>query len=223
VVAIVVAAGLVVAAAALASERWATTRGLARVHRQLAAELGTHRVTVTAHARPLLPALLRAEGTRVDVQAEDVPVGDGAALRALAASIPHVRADVGRRVLTTGPGTFTATIDERELSSLVRLPGIVSRLEVAADGLRVWTVLGIGVDADVLVVGGALRVIPDPAQLAPLLQLPGVGAFRRVIEGAGLRLELPALPFDAVVETIAFSAGTVVVSGRLSPQQLPLR
>lgn len=208
---------------AVVGERWARTRGLARVHHRLAAELGTDRVNVTVPERPLLPALLRRDGTRGEVHAEDVPVGDGAMLRSLAATITHVRAEVGGRALTTGPGTFTATIDERELAALVRLPGIVARLELAADGLRVWTVLGVAVDADVLVHEGALRVIPDPAQLAPLLRLPGIGAFRRTIEGAGLRLELPPLPFDATVESLSFGVGQVVVTGRLPGGRFPLR
>jgi hypothetical protein len=214
---------LVAPVAAVAAERWAQTHGLARVRRRVAAELGTDRVTLAVAERPLLPALLRAGGTVVEVHAEDVPVGDGAMLRSLAATVPHVRADVGDRALTTGLGGFTATIDERELGALVRLPGIVSRLELAADGLRVWTVLGIAVDADVLVHDGALRVIPDPAQLAPLLELPGVGAFRRAIEGAGLRLELPALPFDATVEALSFRVGQVVATGRLPAQRFRSR
>lgn len=209
--------------AAVAAERWARTRGLDRIRRRVAAELGTDRVRLAVPARPLLPALLRAGGTVVEVHAEDVPVGDGAMLRSLAATIPHVRADVGARALTTGLGSFTATVDERELAALVRLPGIVSRLEIAPDGLRVWTVLGLGVDADVLVHDGALRVIPDPAQLAPLLQLPGVGAFRRAIEGAGLRLELPALPFDATVEALSFRVGQAVATGHLPAQRFRAR
>ena len=57
--------------------------------------------------------------------------------------------------------------------------------------------LGIGVDAEVLVLDGALRVVPDPVQIAPILRLPGVGAFRRTIEGAGLRLELPPRVFSS--------------------------
>lgn len=208
---------------AVVGERWARARGLARVRRRLAAELLTDRVSVTAPERPLLPALLRRDGTRAEVHAEDVPVGDGAMLRSLTATITHVRADVAGRALTTGPGTFTATIDERELAALVRLPGIVARLELGADGLRVWTVLGIAVDADVLVHEGALRVIPDPAHLAPILRLPGVGAFRRTLEGAGLRLELPPLPFDATVEALSFGVGQVVASGRFTARRFPLR
>lgn len=208
---------------AVAGERWARTRGLERVRRELSAELGTASVTMAVPERPLLKALLRRDGTRAEVHADDVPVGDGAMLRSLAATIPHVRADVAGRALTTGPGTFTATIDERELAALVRLPGIVARLELAADGPRVWTVLGIAVDADVLVHEGALRVIPDPAQLAPLLRLPGIGAFRRTIEGAGLRLELPPLPFDATVETLSFGVGQVVATGRFAGRRFPHR
>ena len=123
----------------------------------------------------------------------------------------------------TGPGTFTATIDERELGDLVRLPGVVARLEVGENGLRVWTVLGVGLDTEVLVVDGALRVIPDPVQVAPLLRLPGVGALRRTIEGRGLRLDLPPLPFGATVEAITFDAGAAIASGRLAPQRFALR
>jgi hypothetical protein len=210
-------------AAALAGERWARTSGLERARRQLAAELGTDTVTVTARERPLLVGFLGPTGTRVEVHAEDVPVGDGARIRTLDATIHDVRADLLGRVVTTGLGTFVATIDERELELLVRVPGVVSRLELRETGLRVWTVLGVAVDADVLVHDGVLRVIPDPAQVAPLLRLPGVGAFRRAVEGRGLRIELPPLPFDALVETLDIRAGLVLASGRLGPQRLPLR
>ncbi|WP_052667354.1 hypothetical protein [Nitriliruptor alkaliphilus] len=222
-VAILVLVVLTVIAAALATlgERWAQTRGLALARRRLADQLGTDAVTLDAPDRPLLIALLR--GTRVDLRADDLPVGDGAMLRSLEATIHDVRAEVRGRVVTTGLGTFVARIEERELGALVRLPGVVSRLELGPTGLRVWTVLGIAVEADVLVHDGALRVIPDPGQVATLLQLPGVGAFRRAVEGAGLRLELPPLPFDAIVETLTFRTGEVLATGRLAPQRLPLR
>jgi hypothetical protein len=209
--------------AAVLAERWARTRGLELARRRLAAELGTDAVTLAAQDRPLLLALLGRDGGRIAIHAEDVPVGDDALLRSLEATVHDVRVDLPGRRLTTGVGTFTATVDERELGLLVRVPGVVSRLELGAGGLRVWTVLGVAVDADVLVHDGALRVIPDPAQVAPLLRLPGVGAFRRAIEGAGLLLALPTLPFDATVETVTFDTGQAVATGRLAPQQLPLR
>lgn len=218
---VLLAGVLGVGVAAVAGERWARTRGLALARRQLADQLGVDAVALDAPERPLLLALLR--GTRVEVQADDVPVGDGAMLRGLEATIHDVRADVRGRAVTTGLGTFEARIEERELGALVRLPGVVSRLELGPTGLRVWTVLGIAVEADVLVHDGALRVIPDPAQVATLLQLPGVSAFRRAVEGAGLRLELPPLPFGAIVETLTFRTGEVVATGRLTPQRLPLR
>jgi hypothetical protein len=209
------------AVAAIVGERWAQTRGLALARRQVADRLGTDAVTIDAPQRPLLTALLR--GTRVEVRADDVPIGDGAMLRSLEASLHDVRADVRDRAVITGLGTFAARIEERELGALVRLPGVVSRLELGPTGLRVWTVLGVAVDADVLVHDGALRVIPDPVQVAALLRLPGVAAFRRTVEGAGLRLELPPLPFGAIVEALDFRTGEVVATGRLTPQRLPLR
>lgn len=216
-------AGPAVIIALACLERWTRVYAPALARRRIVAELGTERVTVDVPERPLLPALLRPAGTRVSVYATDVPVGAGSMLRSLSATLDGVRAEVRGRALTTGLGTFTATIDERELGALVRLPGVVSRLELSADGLRVWTVLGIAIDADVLVHDGALRVIPDPAQVAALLRLPGLGAFRRAIEGTGLRLELPTLPFDATVESLAFDVGQAVATGRLRPQRLALR
>jgi hypothetical protein len=208
---------------AILAERWTRRRGLELARTRLRESLGAPAVDLSLEDGPLLPALLRRPGAVVEVRAVDVPVADGALLRDLAATIHDVRADLGRQVLTTGRGTFTATIDERELASMVRLPGVVARLELHAEGLRVWTVLGVGVDAVVLVHDGALRVVPDPVQVAPLLRLPGVGAFRRVIEGAGLLLDLPPLPFGARVESVRFTTGSVVATGRLEPQDLPLR
>jgi hypothetical protein len=223
VVAAVLVVVVVAVGGALLAERWARRRGLELVRARLRDSLGAPAVDLSVADGPLLPALLRRPGTVVEVRAVDVPVGDGALLRDLVATIRDVRADLARQVVTTGYGTFSATIDERELGNLVRLPGVVARLELRAEGLRVWTVLGVGVDAVVLVHDGALRVVPDPVQVAPLLRLPGVGAFRRAIEGTGLLLELPPLPFDARVEGVRFTTGSVVATGRLEPQDLPLR
>lgn len=210
-------------AAGVLAERWVRARGVAAAERRLGDELGTRALALTVDRRPLLPSLLRRPGVPVELRASDVRVGDDGLLRELHTSVADVHIDVRRRVLTTGPGTFVATIEERELASLVRLPSVVSRLELHGEGLRVWTVLGIGVDAEVLVLDGALRVVPDPVQIAPILRLPGVGAFRRMIEGAGLRLELPPLPFGAIVEELSFTTGAVVATGRLAPQQHRLR
>ncbi len=222
-VALLGAVAIVTVTGAVLAERWARTRGLALAASQLAARLGTASpVILDVPARPLLRALLTSDGTEARVTARDVPVGDDARLRDLHATIADVRAHPRDRELRTGPGTFTATVDEAELGRLVRLPGVVSRLELRASGLRVWTVLGVGIDADVLVHDGALRVLPDPAQVGKLLELPGLSAFRRAIEGRGLLLELPALPFDARVETVRFLDAQVEVTGHLAPQVLSL-
>jgi hypothetical protein len=220
----------VVAAAALPAgvgvqlaERWASTEGLTRVRDRLATELRTDDVVVDVPARPLLSALLRSPGTPVHVRANDVPVGDDSRLRELVTEIDDVRIDLRSRHLTSGAGTFTAVIAEAELTRLLRLPGVISRLELRAGGLRVWTALAVPLDAEILVRDGALRVLPDPAQLGRLLDRPGLGAFRRALEGSGLRLGLPALPLDAQVGDLAFEAGTVTVTGTGPPQRLPLR
>ncbi|MEX1163581.1 MAG: DUF2993 domain-containing protein [Nitriliruptor sp.] len=220
---VLVVLGLMIVVGAVAAERWARTRGLELAAAQVAIQLGTTSpVVVDVPARPLLPALLSADGTEAQITARDVPVGDDARLRDLHATIGDVRAHLRARELRTGHGTFTAMVDEAELGRLVRLPGVVSRLELRASGLRVWTVLGVAVDADVLVHDGALRVIPDPAQAGRLLELPGLAAFRRAIDGRGLLVELPALPFDARVETVRFLDAQVEVTGRLAPQTLAL-
>jgi hypothetical protein len=221
ILAVIVVLGAVTAAAL--AERWARSRGLELARRRLSEELGTPSVHLEVAGRPLLTALLRHPGTPIELHASDVPVADGAFLRELSATVRDVRADLRGRIVSTGYGTFVATIDERELDALLLLPSVVTRLEVRSEGLRVWTVLGIGIDAEVLVHDGALRVVPDPVQIAPLLRLPGVGAFRRTIEGAGLLLELPALPFGAIVEQLRFTTGAVVATGRLAPQQLQVR
>ncbi|MEX1177158.1 MAG: LmeA family phospholipid-binding protein [Nitriliruptor sp.] len=224
VLALLIALVVVAVVTATVAERWAHTRGLLLAGVELARELGTASpAAVDVPARPLLPALLTGEGTQAHVSARDVPVGDDARLRDLTATIDGVRAVVRSRRLDTGHGTFTALIDEAELSRLVSLPGVVARLEVRAAGLRVWTVLGIAVDADVLVHDGELRVIPDPAQVGKLLERPGLAAFRRAIDGRGLLLELPPLPFGARVETLDFLDAQVEVTGRLAPQEFTLR
>lgn len=227
-VGIVLALTLIVAALSAAvgvvvAERWARGRGSDLARERLAAELGTRSVEISIDERPLVPALLRRPGIAVRIHATDVPVADGALLRDLFASVRDVRVDLRKRVLTTDDGTFAVTIDERELGSLVHLPNVVTRLELRDEGLRAWTVLGVGIDVEVIVLDGALRLVPDPVQVAPLLRLPGVNAFRRTIEGAGLRLELPVLPFGAIVEELSFTPAAVVATGRLAPQVHRLR
>lgn len=223
-VAVVLACLLVIlAVVAVAAERWARTRGLAIAAQRLTAELGAGQtVELRVPARPLLPALLTGSGVEAHIAARDVPVGDDGRLRSVTATFGEVRVRPGARVVTTDLGIFAATVDESELARVVPLPGVVSRLEVRATGLRVWTVLARAVDAEVLVVEGALRIIPDPVQVADLLALPGLAAFRRTIEGTGLLLPLPLMPFGAEVETVTFRDGQVDVTGLMAPQELPL-
>ncbi len=212
----------VMVAAAGAAEAWARGRGLEAARAQLATRLGVSRLELDVVERPVLVALLRRAGTHATIRAQDVPVGDDGRLRDLTATLEGVRVLPRSRTVETGPGSFTAVIEERELDSIVRLPGVVARLELGADGLRVWTILGVAVDAEVIVTDGGLRVVPDAVQVAPLLRLPGVGAFRRVVEDRGLLLELPPLPFDATIEELRFQVGAVTATGTLPEQRLPL-
>lgn len=219
---------LLVVAASVAgarwAERWATTEGLARAQQQLAQALGTPDVTLDVPARPLLPELLRAPGTPARLQARAVPIGDrDGRLRTLEADAPDVRVDVRTRRLTTAPGTFTAVITADDLARMVRLPGVVNRLELRHHGLRVWTVLGVPVDTATELVDGELRVVPDPLQVRDLLKLPGLGAFRRTIEAGGLRIALPQLPLGATIEDLRFGDGQVTATGRFEGLDLPLR
>jgi hypothetical protein len=216
-------AAAVPAAAAVVVERLARGRGLERAAAHLTSQLETEQpVLLDVPERPLLPALLTGRATaRID--AEGVPVGDGAQLEQLTVELDPVRLRLRDATLHTGAGTFTATVAERELGDLVRLPGVISRLELRADGLRAWTVFGVALDAEVMVNDGALRVLPDPAQMARLFARPGLAGLRRAVDGLGLLLPLPTLPFGAVVETVAFETGRAQVTGRIGPQVLPLR
>jgi hypothetical protein len=216
-------AAAVPAAAVVVAERLARGRGLERAAAHLTAQLGTQRpVRLVVPERPLLPALLAGRAS-AQVDAEGVPVGDGAQLERLSVRLDPVRVRLRDTTLHTGAGSFEATVAERELGDLVRLPGVISRLELRAEGLRVWTVLGVALDAEVLVHDGALRVLPDPAQTARLLARPGLAGLRRMVDGLGLLLPLPALPFGAVVETVVFDTGRARIAGRIAPQVLPLR
>lgn len=206
------------------AERWATTVGLARAQAQLTDRLGTADVTLDVPARPLLPELLRAPGTPARLHAGGVPIGDrDGRLRTLEADAPDVRIDPRTRRLTTAPGTFTAVITADDLARMVRLPGVVNRLELRHHGLRVWTVLGVPVDTATELVDGELRVVPDPLQVRDLLKLPGLGAFRRTIEAGGLRIALPQLPLGATIDDLRFGDGQVTASGRFEGLDLPLR
>lgn len=224
--ALVVLAVLVVVAivGARRAEAWATTVGLHRAQQQLAATLRTDDVRLDVPARPLLPELLRAPGTPATVHARAVPIGDGdGRLRTLDADAPDVRVDLRTRRLTTAPGTFRAIIAADDLARMVRLPGVVSRLELRHHGLRVWTVLGVPVDTATELVDGELRVVPDPLQVRDLLRLPGLGAFRRTLEAGGLRIALPQLPLGAVIDDLRFGEGQVTATGRFDGLDLPLR
>jgi hypothetical protein len=212
----------VVVVVAVVAERYARGRGLVRVADRLTDEFGTARpVTLDVPERPLLPALLRGRAT-ARMSATDVPVGDGAQLERLDSEVDTLELSIRRRTLRTGPTRFVARIEERELARVVDLPTVVSRLELRAEGLRVWTVLGLPLDAEVLVTDGGLRIVPDPAQLAAAAQLPGLSALRRAIDGLGLQLPLPPLPLDAVVETVTFDTGVAHVTGRVPPRDVPL-
>jgi hypothetical protein len=216
-------AAAVPAAAAVVAERLARGQGLDRAAAHLTSQLGTATpVRLGVPERPLLPALLAGRAS-AQIDAEGVPVGDGAQLEQLTVQLDPVRLRLRDTTLHTGTGSFTATVAERELGDLVRLPGVISRLELRAEGLRVWTVLGVALDAEVMVHEGALRVLPDPAQVARLLALPGLSALRRAVDGLGLLLPLPPLPFGAVVEAVAFETGRAHVTGSIGPQVLPLR
>jgi hypothetical protein len=216
-------AAAVPAAAAVVVERLARGRGLERAAAHLTSQLGTERpVRLDVPERPLLPALLAGRASaRID--AEGVPVGDGAQLEQLSIRLDPVRLRLRDTTLHTGAGSFAASVAERELTDLVRLPGVISRLELRADGLRAWTIFGVALDADVMIHDGALRVLPDPAQMARLFARPGLAGLRRAVDGLGLLLPLPTLPFGAVVETVRFETGRAHVTGRIGPQVLPLR
>lgn len=219
----VIVLAVVTVAAAVLAERWARTRGLEHARDRLAAHLRTDTITLDVPERPLLPALLHGPGTGAEIGAHDVPVGDrDAHLRDLAASVTDVRVDLRRRSLVTGAGSFTALVGQEDLGRLLKLPGVVSRLELRATGLRVWTLLGVPVDADVLLRDGGLLLLPDPVQVTKLLQLPGLSAFRRTIEAGGLRLALPDLPLGATITDLVFGDGEVVVIGTLEGQAFPL-
>ena len=218
-VALALVAGLAVVGALAAFavwrvERWARDRGLSAVRQELADVLGVDDVALEVPARPLLPALVRPPGTVATLRALDVPVGDDdGRLRDLDADVAEVRVHLRERRLTTGDGTFRATIDQEQLGRMVQLPGVVARLELRRDRLRVWTVLGVPVDTEVRLERDALRVVPDPLQVRDLLRLPGLSAFRRTLEAGGLSLPLPRFPLDARIDHLELREGCVVASG----------
>ena len=211
------------AGTAVALERWARTRGLALARTELTRQLRAESLDLDVPARPLLPALLRGQaGGRIT--ARGVPVGDDDGhLRDLDAVVDGARLDLRRRLLTIDGGRFTAVIGQEDLGRIVPLPGVVTRLELRATGLRVWTVLAIPVDAEVLVAGDALVVVPDPLQVADIAALPGLGALRRTLRRSGLRIPLPTLPLGAVVEDVVLGDGEVTVTGSLPTQELGRR
>lgn len=213
---------VVIVGVALAAERYARGPALARAAARLTEELGTARpVTLVVPERPLLPALLRGRAS-ARVSASGVPVGDHGQLDRLDAEVATLALSVRRRTLQASEARFAARIEERELAAVIELPSVVSRLELRPEGLRVWTVLGIPLDAEVLVTGEGLRVVPDPAQLAAVAQLPGLSAVRRAVDGLGLRLPFPPLPLGAFVETVTFETGVAHVTGRVPPREFPL-
>lgn len=221
---VAVTLGTVVVVAGRRVEAWATTIGLDRARQQLVDNLGTREVTLDVPARPLLPDLLRAPGTPARLFAYHVPIGDrDGQLRALEVDAPDVRVDLRTRRLTTAPGTFRAIIAGDDLEQMVRLPGVVSRLELRHHGLRVWTVLGVPVDTVTELVDGELRVVPDPLQVRDLLRLPGLSAFRRTLEAGGMRIALPELPLGATIDDLRFGEGQVTATGRFDGLDLPLR
>ncbi|MTV25564.1 DUF2993 domain-containing protein [Nitriliruptoraceae bacterium ZYF776] len=222
VVAVVVA--LLAASAGLA-EAWLRTRGLDRLRRAVAAELGTRPelVSVEVDASRLLPIVVARRETRVRVRADEVPMRvDDARLRHLEVTLHGVRVVGWRghlRLIVDG-GRFVAELDERELPSLLPLRGVVTRTEVQEGGLRLWTVAAVPVDADVIVTGESLIIQPDPAQLSKLLELPGLRAARRFVPEARLRVPLPELPMEASIREVGFRAGSVEIRGMVPPQEL---
>lgn len=227
VIVVVVVAVLValLAASAVLAEAWLRTRGLDRLRRSVAAALGTRPrlVSVEVDAPRILPLVVARRETQVRLRADEVPmhIGD-ARLRHLEVTLHGARIVGWRgslRLIIDG-GRFVAELDERELPALLPLRGVVTRTEVREDGLRLWTVAAVPVDADVIVAGESLVIHPDPAQLSQLLELPGLRAVRRFVPEARLRVPLPELPLEASIREVGFQAGSVEIRGMVPPQEL---
>lgn len=211
---------LLVTAVTVATELWLRGRGWRLLHRALADRLGAP-VDVELADTLLLPVVVGRRDTAVRLHAYDLPVEE-ASLRELTVELHGVRGSGGLRPrgLVMDGGRFRAVLDERELATLLPLRGVVTRTEVREDGLRLWTVAAVPVDADVIVAGEELLIHPDPAQLSKLLELPGLRPIHRLVSDSRVRVPLPELPLNASVRELGFTAGQVEIRGVVPPQQL---
>jgi hypothetical protein len=147
---------------------------------------------------------------QLDVDADDVPLADGAVrMDRLEASFPDAqldRRDGAGGTLTSPRGRFTARVAEATLRELWAFPGTVS----FADDRILLQVGAVTLEAEAVVEEGALALRP----VVPALAAPFVG------ELPTLRLELP-VPAGAQLDDIRLRGDEVVLVGSAQRVALP--
>lgn len=176
-----------------------------RIARALHADVELHVV-----GRPLLWHLARRHLPRVSVVADDLPVLDGRAhLQLLHVDVDDVRL-VDRaedRKVVAGAGRFDLRLTDEQLLAMVTLPSYLVSLSIVPRGLRLTTLAGVAVDADVRLAGDGLQVRVSPAVL-------------RLLPQPSFWLPLPTWPYGATVTDIELHDGWLRAWGAMDPEQL---
>lgn len=202
---VVVAAGLVVA------EHVARTRVLERV-RLGVEQAATAPADLRVPHRPLLLHAWRRHIPSAHTTIRGMAVGEtGARIELLDVDLlevdltgPRLRPGIRAR-----SGSFTARMSVEDLNLLVQLPPGVSRVELRPGRVRLRTLAGVGIDTNVEVADGRMRISPH-------------GGVLRLLPPTGWTVRLPDLPFGAVVTSIEPEHDAVMLHGDLDPEALVL-
>lgn len=199
--AFVVTVFLLVGAGALA-DAVLTERAEEESSAQLTSVLGAP-AEVDLRGWPVVLRVLAGSVPEVGVVATDVPLADGSVtLDRLEATVFDVRVTLDDLTapeaaeIEGGSGTFEAQLGEEAVGALTGQPGAV-RLR---DGLGQLDLGGRTVDVAASVEGGAVVLRP-------------VGTVPAGVEP--LTVTLPALPGQAVVDSVRIGSGVVLLSGRI--------
>lgn len=181
-------------------------------------QLAADRTAAALHAdvelqvvgRPLLLHLLRRHVPHVVVVADDLPVLEGRArLDRLRVEFDDLRlVDRARkRQVAATSARFDLRLAEDELLEMVTLPSYLGSLSIREDGLRLTTLAGVTVDADVRLEGDGLLVQMSRSVLGILPQ-------------PSFWLALPTWPYGASIEDVALHDGWLAAWGSMDPDHL---
>lgn len=181
-------------------------------------QLGADRIARALHAdtelhvvgRPLLWHLARRHLPRVSVVADDLPVLEGRTrLQRLHVDVHDVRLTVrgdDRRVMAAG-AHFELSLTDDQLLEMVTLPSYLVSLAIVPRGLRLTTVAGVAVEADVRLAGDGLQVRMSPAVL-------------RLLPQPSFWLPLPTWPYGATITEVTLHDGWLQAWGTMDPDKL---